>query len=400
MRDTIVHVAVTHMYSGTERVLAELAEEAAHEGNRVAVILPVRPGLDVLAERLSANGVVVERLGNLFAADRDRARSFVEFWKLFRRLRPAVVHFHIPWVLCGWEAVLAARLAGVPAVVRTEQNPIPGPLPRLQRLKLRIADLAAHHSVFVSKRNRQSHLAHGRSWLRRSSVIPNGIAPAPAPLGRAAARECLGLPAEAPVAAMVGHLEPRKGPLDFVRAAALAIAEGSGLHFVVFGDGPLRAEAERLAQALGVAARVHFAGHRGDVRALLPALDIYVQPSHFEGLSIAMLEALAAGLPMVSTRVEGLDEVLDGAGGALVCEVGDIAGLAAALVRLEGDRALRAELARETQARVLEKFSSETMTGRYRLLYERLGVPLPGRKGEEHGRPIGGLRRGAAAERP
>ncbi|MCC7362933.1 MAG: glycosyltransferase [Dehalococcoidia bacterium] len=379
---TILHVSVSGGFSGTERIVCELAERSRGEGIATGVVVPVRPALDGMARRLEAAGVTVFRTGDLFAADRGLPGSFATFWKLFRAVRPRVVHFHIPWVPSAWEAVIAARLAGVPVVLRTEHNPITAPLPLAQRAKLRITDLAAHHVVFVSKGNAERHRANGRGWLRRWSIVPNGIPAAPAPPAtRDELRAILGAPPGATIAAMVGHLEERKGPIDFVRAAAAAVDAGSELHFAVFGDGPLRAEAEALAGVLGIAGRVHFAGHRPDVRRLLPACDIFIQPSHFEGLSIAMLEALAAGLPMVTTRVEGIDEVLRG-GDAIVCEVRDIQGLARGMRDLERDPGRRAELAAATRARVLESFSAEAMWAAYRALYTQLGAPITA-KGED-----------------
>src|SRR5262249_45264711 len=157
----------------------------------------------------------------------------------------------------------------------------------------------------------------------------NGVDAATGPsVSRAELRRSFGLPEDTLLAVMLGRLEVRKGPLDFIEAATRAQAAGTKLHFLIVGDGPLRPEVEQLIRERGVGERVHLAGHRTDATALLPACDIFVQPSHYEGLSIAMLEALAAGLPMVSTRVAGVDEVLVGGEGALVGEVGDVAALA------------------------------------------------------------------------
>src|SRR6185295_19808486 len=92
-----------------------------------------------------------------------------------RKISPGIVHFHVPWVPCAWEGILAARSARVPLIVRTEHNPIPAPLSLRQRLKLRVLDTSVDHVVFVSKGSADTHLKHGRGWLRRWSVVPNGI---------------------------------------------------------------------------------------------------------------------------------------------------------------------------------------------------------------------------------
>ena len=372
----IVHVCVTDSFSGTERVILELSRHAVQAGHPVAAIVPAIQALDPFENALKDAGATVRRLGAVYDRNRNYLKSFTGFVGALRELEPALVHFHVPWVPCGWEAILAARAAGVQCVLRTEHNPVPDPLSQLQRAKLRIVDLAASHVVFVSRGTSDSHLSNGRTWLRNWSVIPNGI---PFKLTdsidrRAVVRARLGLPSDALIAVMVGSLVVRKGPIDFVRSAARAIAQDSQLHFLVLGQGPLREPGERLARELGVAGRVRFLGHRSDVHELLEAADIYVQPSHYEGLSIAMLEALAAGLPMVSTRVEGLEEVLVDGRGAYVCDVGDIEGVARGLVTLERNPALRKELSTLLRDRTIREFSSTAMYAHYEALYRGLGA--------------------------
>jgi glycosyltransferase involved in cell wall biosynthesis len=175
---------------------------------------------------------------------------------------------------------------------------------------------------------------------------------------------------------MVAALEERKGILDFVAAARVAAAANPNVDFAVVGDGPLRERAESLVAQHGLAGRFHFLGHRGDVRRILCAFDVFVQPSHHEGLSLVMLEALAAGLPMVTTRVDGVSDVLPEERGALCADVGDVGGLGRAMARAAADDGLRGELVAVSQRRVLERFTVEAMYQDYVALYRRTGVPL------------------------
>jgi glycosyltransferase involved in cell wall biosynthesis len=212
---------------------------------------------------------------------------------------------------------------------------------------------------------------------RKSVVIHNGIR-----LGqishrlhrdqRCEIRRELGLPETATIAAMVAALSVRKGVHDFIKAAVNASAVDPLLHFAIVGDGEERTEAERSVRCARLSERVHFLGRRSDVLRILPAFDIYVQPSHYEGLSISMLEALATGLPMVTTRVGGVDDVLPGEEGALFVNVGDNAALAASIASLSTDPARRDALTAMSRERVRSAFAVDQMYGGYRALYAAL----------------------------
>lgn len=141
------------------------------------------------------------------------------------------------------------------------------------------------------------------------TVIPNGVEVSRYRKSAAASkREIVG--DDVPVVASVGRFEPAKNHTCLLQAMArLPYA-----HLVLIGEGPLRAEAEQLAQTLGIAQRVHFLGRRTDVRNLLRMADVYVQPSRFEGFGLAALEAMAAGVPVVASAVPGLASLVAGAG--------------------------------------------------------------------------------------
>ena len=146
----------------------------------------------------------------------------------------------------------------------------------------------------------------------------------------------------------------------------------NGATLVIIGDGPERTALETLADDLGVADRIHWAGHRRDVPALLPAFDLYIQPSLHEGMPNTILEAMAAGLPVVATAVGGTPEVVvDGVTGLLV-PPRDSNALVEAMAMLLSDQNLRYRMGRAGQERVKGQFSLERMVRQTQALYERL----------------------------
>ena len=181
-------------------------------------------------------------------------------------------------------------------------------------------------------------------------------------------RRELGIPADAPVVGAVARLVRQKRLDRLVRALAALPAH---VHCVVTGEGEERDALERLAAGLGVADRLHLAGFRRDVGDVLDALDLFVVCSDREGMANAMLEAMAFGVPVVSTRVSGADEALepDPDGGV----PGEIVGfsaddLAAALRRLLADAAARRAMGQAGRRRVAERFSYERMLDRWEAL--------------------------------
>jgi glycosyltransferase involved in cell wall biosynthesis len=380
-RARIAHVAVTNGRSGTEQILLDLVRHFAAAGHELSVLVPRLPSLEGFGREVQQAGARLEPVGPLFAADRSVAQTGLEMFQVLRRIRPDVVHFHVPWAPACYEGVLAACAARVPVRIRTEQNPVPHVQGAKQRLKMRLLDASIHHLVYVSQSNERSHTANLGRRRDRTSVIPNGVDPSAVtttrdPATRRAIRNCLGLPLDSVIALMMAGLVERKGPLDFVRAAGVAASLQPALHFAILGDGPLRTEAEVLAVELGIADRVHFLGHRLDARQQLGGFDIFVQPSHYEGMALTMLEALAAGLPLVTTRTDGVEDVLPGDRGALIVDVRNWTALGRAMAEAAAQAELRQELAAVSQRRVLDHFTVDTMCDRYARLYRSLGVPV------------------------
>ncbi len=285
---------------------------------------------------------------------------------VLRRLRPDILHSHAWGTLC--EGVVAARLAGVPYVVHGEHGTMSTGWRHtvVQNLVWRRVD-----RVLAVSQQLASRMADVTGFpLSRIHVLPNGLDVSRFDRGDAAtARMLLGLRAESFVIGTVGRLVPVKDQDSLIAAVAIARAALPNLELVIVGDGPLRSQLTARAEALGLAGVVRFAGHRSDVEAAFPAMDLFVLSSLSEGLSNTIMEAMASGVPVVATRVGGNAELIDdGVNGRLVASQSPPE-LARALVELGQDREKRQEIARAGRARVLERFSLESMISGYTRVY-------------------------------
>jgi glycosyltransferase involved in cell wall biosynthesis len=212
----------------------------------------------------------------------------------------------------------------------------------------------------------------------RWEVIPSGVDVDAFRMGppSAAAKSRLGLDPARPVMGTVGRLERRKGQGVLLDAAReLAAVNGGGTQVLVVGDGPMRGSLERRAAELGIADRVTFTGAMDDVRPALAAMDVFVLPSEAEGMSNALLEAMAAGRPVVATAVGGTAEVCDGTRAGLLVPADDPGAMAHAILGLLADRARAADMAGAARCLVESRFSARAMVARLERLYaERLAA--------------------------
>ena len=175
----------------------------------------------------------------------------------------------------------------------------------------------------------------------------------------------------------VGRLHPQKGVDTLLRAFALLLQRWQGPDLVLrlVGDGPARADLRALAQQLGIASQVDFCGGHDDVNPWLRQADVFALASRAEGLSNALLEALAAGLPAVVSDVPGNRDVVEHGRTGLVCPVDDAAALAEALERVLGDERLRTALGTAGRRAAAERYGIDEVAARYVALYDDLLAP-------------------------
>jgi glycosyltransferase involved in cell wall biosynthesis len=352
--------AVLHLRSasaqglyGAERSLLALAlaTEAPFEPKVVSLVRPGRGDvLGAAAGRAGVPAVRVEAPGKL---------SLAALAPVVRLSRGGLLHAH------DYKALVLALAAGAVArapVVATFHGDT-GHLPRVLVYE-RLARWAARLSSGVAATS-ESLAERIRAAAPRTPVhvIPNGVplGTLPTPAERLAARRALGFPEDAQVVAFVGRLSPEKAPEVLLRAV-----EGTDMRVVVAGEGPLRDSLEAGADR----ARVRFLGFVPEVAQVLAAADVLALPSRTEGLPMAALEAMAAGVPVVASAVGSLPEVLGNGAGVLV-PPGDVAALRLALEQLSAPD-LRATIAGTARLRVESRYGVAAMAQSYR---ERLYQP-------------------------
>lgn len=303
--------------------------------------------------------------------------ALMRLWRFFRRGRWDVVHTHSS--KAGILGRLAARLAGVPVIVHTVHGwgytpEQPAWVFRLFVWAERICARCCGVIVVVTAEDQKDGLARGIGRPSQYRLVRSGIeieAYRDVPVTREEARAALDLPADAFVVGSVGRLSAQKSPLDLVEGFARVARARSDAHLVLVGDGPLRGEVEGRVTALGLGERVQLLGLRRDVPRLLRAFDVFALTSRWEGLPRVFPQAMAAGLPIVATRVDGaVDAIVDGETGLLV-EVGDVAALGRALLALAEDPARRSRMGAVGFARV-DEFSAKRMVRQLESLYAEL----------------------------
>lgn len=289
----------------------------------------------------------------------------------FLAAHPAdVFHCHVGTGSENWDGVRLARTAGCPVVVQTQHLPYALSSPRRREAYFRsIAQVDGLIAVSAGLRRTYERIGVP---ARCFTTVANGIAPLASRMSRAEARQALGLTPEQPVVLTIGRLTHMKAQGQLVDAVPELATRFPGLAVVLLGDGPLRADLVEQAALLGVADAVRFPGHRPDARLLLAAGDVFVLPSRHEGMPLAALEAMEAGLPVVATRVVGSDEVVvDGVTGALV-PFGRPAELGARLAELLADPGLRRRQGAAGRCRYMAGFSHDRMVTETAAVYERL----------------------------
>lgn len=331
--------------------------------------------MSYLAEAQGVEPVVVAELGRELSPLRDLV-TLVKLWRLMRRLRPDVVHTHT--AKAGFVGRLAGRLARVPVCVHTFHGHVfQGYFgPRKTRLFLWLERWAARITdklITISPGLKDELVnAYRIAPAGKFTIVPLGLDLAPfaaTPRHDGHFRAEFGIPVDVPLIGVVGRLVPIKQHELFLAMAARLREDVPGARFAVIGDGERRAELEALADVLGLGGCVTFTGWQRDLRAAYSDMDVLVISSLNEGTPVSVIEALAAGVPVVATAVGGLPDLLEhGRYGRLV-PPDDAAGLAAAVrAALDEDAAGRASV----QGAILDQYGMERLAGDLAALYRGL----------------------------
>jgi len=291
--------------------------------------------------------------------------------KLIRNRRVAVLHTHEFFM--NTLGLMASWLTGVPLVATVHGRNYYSDRAR-RRVAYRLVGRFAGQMVTVSEANKRFLAERVGIPARRIQVIPNGVPldDRPGAATLSALRESLGIDQHHTVVGTVGSLYPVKGHKYLMDAVPSVLGRFPQTVFVIIGQGRLREELEAHAARLGVAANLRFLGHREDVHDLLSICDIFVLPSLSEGMPLALLEAMAAGLPAVATRVGGVTEVLEDRKTGLLVPSGDSDALADTIMTLLANPSLAKELG-EAARRIAEtRFALPGMVGAYEGIYSEL----------------------------
>jgi glycosyltransferase involved in cell wall biosynthesis len=301
-----------------------------------------------------------------------RVGRLLRLYKYLDEQRPAIVH---AWL---FHAVVAARvfarMTDVPIVISARRNiNLGSPLrERLNRATAALDDRV----IAVSEAARRVEIQRSSAPPDRVVVIPNGVGTASIPrsnsTARSALRHELRLPPDSTVIATAGRLHPSKGIDDFLRAAAMVRERRPDASFVIAGEGNERPALERLAHDLGVTPRTRFLGERADLSAILAGSDVFVLASREEGMPNALIEAMAAELPVVATAVGGTAEVVSHRSTGLLVPAGDVDAIANAVLFLLDDETEADAMGARARKTIVESFSIETTVRRTQELYEEL----------------------------
>jgi len=369
-------ILMVHNYSSWGGNLAMVRALGCGLPKRGFEVALAAPAGEAYVERFRTAGIPV--LDAAIASKHDLG-AYRRYGRIIRGGGFDVVHTHTR--RADFIAALAGRRSGV-KVISTQHGQI-----NLERRSLRVdTGPSARFYSWCLRNLFDRHVGvsaeiaaelRDRCGVRAALVthIPNGLDAAPfetPPEDRVSFRNEIGVPRWATVATIVASLDS-KGHDDLLAAAAEVTRAGVDLRVVAVGEGQWgRPGIEKRARELGLAARVHLLGFRADVPRVLAGSDLFVLPTLSEGLSIAIMEAMAAGLPVVTTAVGGNAElVAEGITGSLVPPA-DPPALAAAMLALARDPARRRAMGRAGRARVRAEFTLERMVDAYARMYREL----------------------------
>jgi glycosyltransferase involved in cell wall biosynthesis len=366
----VVHVSGDLGLYGAENVVALLMQHTSEPDIELVAMTLNRSEHPEARRRVGVDVVEVDRKGRYDLAGILRAVAAL------RRLKPAVVHTHAHHG--RYWGRLAAVLAGVPIIVHTEHNPdLRPPAPRwfFSGLNRLLNPRTTAFIDFTPQRRADLAAAEGIP-LERIAVIPNGIPALDADAGaRERARAELGAGPGEILIVVVGRLFEQKRPdLAIDAVAALPEALRTRVRLALLGDGPLLPSLRERAVSSGIADQVRFPGFRTDARALLAGADVALLTSSREAMPLAIIEAMFAGVPIVSTPWDGADAMLAGGRYGNVASAPEPHAIAAALRDVVENPAAANQRAAAALAHASVEYDVATQARRYATLYRELSA--------------------------
>jgi glycosyltransferase involved in cell wall biosynthesis len=377
-RRRVLHVINSVALGGAEKALLLLAtkfDRSLYEPEVASLELPPEGDLSALFDDARIPVHRLRRRGEPLAAGWPRLLDLIE------RTKPDIVHTHL--VAAGIAGRLAARLKRVPAIVSTLHNVSDWeekrrqPLRWLDRRTLPLADRV----ITVSEAAQQAFARVCPGLGPRATTIRNGVALnefRAVARDRATARAQLGYAADDFVIGTVARLEQAKGLDVLIEAMAIASRSLPQVRLLLVGDGPERDRLAERARAHAIAHLTRFTGRQVHIRPYLAAMDVFAAPSRTEGLGIAIIEALAAGLPVIGARVGGIPEVIENGVSGLLLPPNDASAWAGTIGALAVDEACRQRFATAAPGRA-ELFALDGSVRALERIYDEVLEPLGGR---------------------
>ncbi|WP_165078576.1 MULTISPECIES: glycosyltransferase [unclassified Desulfovibrio] len=395
----------TFLPGGAERQMVNLAGELGRRGHHVVLLHAQKDMRQAhYLEALGESGVeIVNVMSPDFLKQGIRlSREHADFFGhipaphtlktgilflagAFARFRPHVVHSYLDAPNCA--AGCAAVLAGVPAHLASFRNVDPQTLARdfaelTRRMYRYLIDRASPHF----EANSRAGALHYARWLAIDPELvayaPNGIDPALTP-GRprqeaGELRKALGLPPASPIVLTLARFSEEKSPAAMLDIFSRLLPQQPDCHYLIAGTKMTdEDEMGAMVRAAGLEGRVHLLGVQNDVAALLSAADVFLLPSRLEGFPNAIMEAMAAGLPVVASNVGGIPDLVRHGQEGFLHEAGDVDAMAASVLALLDDAALRARLGAAGRQRITEEFSLKKLGDRVLQRYETLLAEAP-----------------------
>jgi len=369
MVQKVLHIAKMTGVAGTEKHLLTLLPGLKGRGLDVRLIILADAAfpMDAYAAQMSGLGVPAEQMpigGHVDAGLFGRLRRRIG------EMAPDAVHTHL--IHADLHGVIAARRAGVARIFTTLHNDDPFRGRWAIRMLQGYLWKRITRAIAISEAIRRHAIEVQGAPPEKVVLIYHGIELAAAALvpGRPTMRFSLGLPADAVVFGSVCRLTEQKGIAEGLQAFAEVVRRVPGARYVIAGDGPLRAALEARAKAAGLGDSVRFLGWRDDAAEVMTAFDVFLMPSRWEGFGLAAIEAMAAGLPVIATRVTALPEIVaDGVTGRLV-GAGDVATLVRAMLEACENPGLARQMGMRGRERVATEFGAGRMIDRTLAVYQ------------------------------
>lgn len=368
MKQRVVYFTDSTDFGGAEQALLHLL--GGLDRTRWAPVLFYHPAPGIAPLLAATQDLQIETQAVApMSLGRAGAKQIPAFVQQVRTQRPAVFHAHLTWPLACKYGLVGAFLARIPATVATTHLFFELPYTLATRLQQRVLAARLGRLIAVSQGLAQRWQQVFKIHPNKLRVIRNAI-----PTQRFTCSPVNALRGgwqdeqKRPVILTVARLDQQKGH-RFLLEAASQIPEAC---FIFAGDGPERAALTAQAEAAGLRDRCYFLGQRNDIPELLASCDLFVLPSLFEGLPLAVLEAMAASKPVITSDIPGSREVVTHNVTGLLTPPGDPAALATAIRRLLDCPAERQHFATAARARVQRDFSVETMVQQVEQVYEEL----------------------------